>query len=182
MPVRAPQPSKLELSWAPGPIANSRFTPAEMAQIKVDSVPADIKEAVAKVAPGWQITDCGTDMDPGLRAEWRPEERALRSPARRAHRLRAEQEDQGARRQEDHAAAGRRARPARRLRPDRARGRQGTVAQASEPATSTEVRGSNRRWTCPLSRASEVKMELINQPTGWAFEAAYWAEIAIVSE
>lgn len=34
VPVRAPQPSKLELSWAPGPIANSRFTPEEMAQIK----------------------------------------------------------------------------------------------------------------------------------------------------
>lgn len=34
VPVRAPQPSKLELSWSPGPIANSRFTPEEMAQIK----------------------------------------------------------------------------------------------------------------------------------------------------
>lgn len=34
VPVRAPRPSKLELSWAPGPIANSRFTPEEMAQIK----------------------------------------------------------------------------------------------------------------------------------------------------
>lgn len=34
VPVRPPQPSPLELSWAPGPIANSRFTPEEMAQIK----------------------------------------------------------------------------------------------------------------------------------------------------
>ncbi len=34
VPVRAPRPSPLELSWAPGPIANSRFTPEEMAQIK----------------------------------------------------------------------------------------------------------------------------------------------------
>ncbi len=34
LPVRAPQPSKLELSWSPGPIANSRWTPEEEAQIK----------------------------------------------------------------------------------------------------------------------------------------------------
>lgn len=39
LPVRVPQTSKLELSWAPGPIANSRFTPAELAQIKVNNVP-----------------------------------------------------------------------------------------------------------------------------------------------
>ena len=26
------------------------------------------------------------------------------------------------------------------------------------------------------------KIELINQPSGWSFEAAYWAEIAVVSE
>ena len=27
-----------------------------------------------------------------------------------------------------------------------------------------------------------VKLELVNQPTAWANEAAYWAEIALVSE
>ncbi len=27
-----------------------------------------------------------------------------------------------------------------------------------------------------------VKLELINQPTDWKFEAAHWAEIAIVSK
>ncbi|MFO0928338.1 MAG: ADP-ribosylglycohydrolase family protein [Gemmataceae bacterium] len=33
IPVTPPTPSKLELSWAPGPIANSRFTAAERAKI-----------------------------------------------------------------------------------------------------------------------------------------------------
>lgn len=33
IPVKAVKPSKLELSWAPGPIAKSRFTEAEMARI-----------------------------------------------------------------------------------------------------------------------------------------------------
>ena len=28
----------------------------------------------------------------------------------------------------------------------------------------------------------KVKIELVNQPTGWAFEAAYWSEIKLVSE
>jgi hypothetical protein len=27
-----------------------------------------------------------------------------------------------------------------------------------------------------------VKLELVNQPTGWSWEAAYWAEIELLSE
>ena len=34
IPVQTPKPSKLERSWAPGPAANSRFTPEEMAKIR----------------------------------------------------------------------------------------------------------------------------------------------------
>ncbi len=34
LPIQPLQPSKLELSWSPGPIANSRWTPEEEAQIK----------------------------------------------------------------------------------------------------------------------------------------------------
>ena len=77
IPVKPPVPSKLELSWAPGPIANSRFTPEEMAQIKFDSTPHGIKQAVAEFAPGWEIRDCGPDMNPGLRAEWQGRKKVL---------------------------------------------------------------------------------------------------------
>jgi hypothetical protein len=35
IPVQTPRPSKLEKSCAPGLIANSKFTPEEMARIKV---------------------------------------------------------------------------------------------------------------------------------------------------
>jgi hypothetical protein len=28
----------------------------------------------------------------------------------------------------------------------------------------------------------EIKLELINQPTGWKFEAGYWAEISLLSQ
>jgi len=35
IPVQRPRPSRLEQCWSPGPIAGSRFTPQEMAKIKV---------------------------------------------------------------------------------------------------------------------------------------------------
>ena len=70
IPVQKPVPSKLELSWAPGPIADSRFTSDEMTQIRYDSMPQGMKQAAAKFAPGWEIKDCGPDMNPGLRDEW----------------------------------------------------------------------------------------------------------------
>jgi hypothetical protein len=35
IPVQKPKPSKLEQCWEAGPIANSKFTEKEMAQIKV---------------------------------------------------------------------------------------------------------------------------------------------------
>ena len=35
IPVRKPKPTKLEQCWEAGPVANSKFTVQEMAQIKV---------------------------------------------------------------------------------------------------------------------------------------------------
>ena len=67
IPVKAPKPSKLELAWAPGPIAGSKFTEAEMAQITVPGSAKGMKAALDKVAPGWSITNCNSYMDPGLR-------------------------------------------------------------------------------------------------------------------
>ena len=101
------RPSKLELSWAPGPIANSRFTEEEMAQINANS--ASMPRAVEKFAPGWKITNCGTDMDPGLRAECGGKKNVfVTHPLDREHRLRALPRSRDSRRQEDHAAPGRR--------------------------------------------------------------------------
>ncbi|MCU0980244.1 MAG: ADP-ribosylglycohydrolase family protein [Pirellulaceae bacterium] len=70
IPVVAPKPSALDLSWAPGPIANSRFTAEEMAKITVAATPAGWQKALDTFAPGWKLSDCGTDMDSGLRAEF----------------------------------------------------------------------------------------------------------------
>ena len=75
VPVEVARPGKLEQSWEPGPAAGSKFTPAEMAQIKPpqqaprESTRVDISAALTKFAPGWMAKDCGADMSPGIRDE-----------------------------------------------------------------------------------------------------------------
>ena len=69
IPVKPAKPSKLELSWAPGPIAESKFTEAEMDQIAVPGSAVVLKKDVHKLAPGWTIANCGPEMEPGLREE-----------------------------------------------------------------------------------------------------------------
>ena len=184
LPVRVPQPSKLELSWAPGPIANSRFTPAELAQIKVNHVPVHMLAAAEKFAPGWKITNCGTDMDPGPRAEWSGRKNVLvthpldqntgcvlsknvKVPARKKTTLRlvVGHDPQG-----DFDLI------------VRANGKEllrkpvSKATATSEPWLFQEVDLSG------FAGKQAVKIEIVNQPSGWSFEAAYWAEIAVVSE
>ncbi|NLX13585.1 MAG: ADP-ribosylglycohydrolase family protein [Phycisphaerales bacterium] len=73
LPIEKPVPGKLMQSWEPGPIANSRFTTEEIAQInppsQEPSVPTrvDLNAAISKFAPGWMIKDCGSQMSPGIR-------------------------------------------------------------------------------------------------------------------
>lgn len=69
IPVKKPEPSKLVFSWDPDPIENSRFTDEEMEKIKyrID----DIQKVVDRLFPKWVISQCGTDMDPGLRESYR---------------------------------------------------------------------------------------------------------------
>jgi len=68
IPVRAPRPSPLELSWAPGPAAGSRFTAEEMDRI-VATPGKRLQADLERFAPGWTIADCGPDMSPGFHAE-----------------------------------------------------------------------------------------------------------------
>ena len=64
IPIKEPKPSKLVFSWDPEPIANSLFTEVEMAQIKNKGY-IDIQKAIDDLFPGWIISNCGTDMNPG---------------------------------------------------------------------------------------------------------------------
>ncbi len=63
VPVQQSKPSPLELTWAPGPIAGSRFTEAETAQI---TEPSYRKQFTARF-PGWSLAGCGQIyINPGL--------------------------------------------------------------------------------------------------------------------
>jgi hypothetical protein len=182
IPAQVPRPSALELSWAPGPIANSRFTPEEMAKITVGNASDDVKKAVTKLAPGWQIDRCGQDMDPGWRDQFGGKQNVVLThpldqttgcvlyhsaaiPAGMKTRLRVVvgHDPQG-----DFEL---------RINADGRELRRKTVG----PKTTTD------HWLTEEVDLSEyagrtVKLELVNQPTGWAYEAAYWAEIKLISE
>jgi hypothetical protein len=78
IPVQEPEPGALETCWEPGPIANSRFTEEEMKMISVPVAPeADVRDAVERFAPGWTVTGCGIDMEPGIHDELRGRKHVL---------------------------------------------------------------------------------------------------------
>ena len=183
IPVQAPQPSKMELSWAPGPIAASRFTPEEMAQIRIEGESRKMKDALEKFAPGWKIADCGQEMDPGLRAAWqgRPNvlvthpldqhagcvlSKAIEVPAsqRTTLRLVVGHDPQG-----DFDLL------------VRADGKQ-ILRQPVSKDTATDGHWLTQTVDLTPFAGKTVKLEVVNQPNGWAYEAAYWAKLAVVSE
>ena len=182
IPVQPVKPSRLELSWSPGPIAGSRFTPEEMAQITAANTPSHMARDSEKFAPGWKIDKCGSDMNPGLRAEWAGRKNVLAThpldretgcvlsrtmavPAGKKTMLRivVGHDPQG-----DFDLI------------VRADGRQ-LLRRTVGPKT------TQAHWlteTVDLSgyAGKSVKLELLNEPNGWSYEAAYWAEIAVRSE
>lgn len=182
LPIREPRPSKLELSWAPGPIANSRYSAREMRRIKTFDVPPGMETAVANFAPGWKIANCGPDQDPGLRPEWGGRKSVLlthpldpETPCILTREVVVPKD----RKTVLHLVVGH---------DDRGDfdlivklNGKGVVHQPVSKATAT-----NDPWLVqdvdltPLA-GSKVKIELFNQPSGWSYEAAYWAELAIVT-
>lgn len=65
IPIKKPTPSPLVFSWDPEPITNSRFTEEEMTKIKHKGF-LNIQKAVNELFPGWIVSNCGTDMNPGF--------------------------------------------------------------------------------------------------------------------
>lgn len=81
IPLQHPKPSPLERSWEPGPIANSRYTDAELEEHirskQLSDGRPDMNAVIAEFAEGWQIEDCGLEMDPGMRPSYRGRENVL---------------------------------------------------------------------------------------------------------
>ena len=180
IPIREPKPGKLEQCWEPGPIANSKFTEAEIAKITAIAG-EDISEDVSKFAPGWKVTSCGPEMDPGLHEQamgksnvlvTHPLDRRTGCQLSRELKLPADKETV--------------------LRLTVGHHPEGDWALIVAVNGKQMVRKVVGKETAPdgwmetkvdLSEfaGEKVKLELINHPTGWAFEAGYWAEIALVS-
>jgi hypothetical protein len=73
IPLQIPQPGGFEQSWEPETEINSKFTEAEMSEIMASrsinrAAIKDISNAVAEFAPGWEVANCGDEMNPGLRS------------------------------------------------------------------------------------------------------------------
>jgi hypothetical protein len=181
IPSTPPTPGKLELSWAPGPVAGSKFTAAEMAEITVQDG-ANLKQAIGKFAPGWTIDRCGSEMDPGLRDDWAGKRNvlvthpldettgcvlskilAIPTGVKTALQLVVGHDPQGDFELIVRAAG------------------QELVRKPVGPQTAT---GHWLTEVVDLTRFAgrDVRIELINQPTGWSYEAAYWAGIQVTSE
>jgi len=181
IPRQRPRPSALEQCWEPGPAAGSRFTDEEMAKVTA-LVGADLSEAIEKFAPGWKVTKCGHDMDPGLRRELRGRENVLLThplsesigcvltrtvelpaPQKTVLKLVVGNDPRG---DWDLIV--------------KADGRQllrKTIGPETTTLGWTEVKVDLSRFA-----GKAVKLELVNQPTGWRFEAAHWAEISLESQ
>jgi len=180
IPVRKPKPGRLEQCWEPGPVANSKFTEEEMAKITAIAG-KDISEAVSKFAPGWKVKSCGFDMDPGLK-----EQEMGKSNVLVTHPLDRRTGCQLSR--QTKLPAGKKTT----LRLTVGHHPEGDWDLIVAVDGKEIVRKPVSEETAPdgwmqtkvdLSdfAGKEVKLELINQPTGWKFEAGYWAEISLVS-
>jgi hypothetical protein len=181
IPQQQPKPSALEQCWSAGPISNSRFTENEVAQITA-TAGKDLSEAIGKFAPGWKVSRCGQDMDPGLRAEQRGRKNVLVT-----HPL-----DQNigciiSRKVE--LPAGKRSTLKLEVGHD-PRGDWDLIVKANGTQLLRKTVGPDTAqlgWLeveVDLSRyaGKNVELELINQATGWHYEAGLWAEIALITE
>jgi hypothetical protein len=176
IPIQPPAPSKLELSWAPGPIANSRFTPEEMARITEGLIPS-----FNKFALGWTIKNCGTEMEPGLHARFGGKKNVFVS-----HPL-DKQTPCVLSRMAAIPAEGKTI--LRLVAGHHPRGDWTLIVKADGQQVFRQEVGketAKNGWltaTVDLSpfAGQKVKLEVLNQPSGWAFEAAYWAEINLTS-
>lgn len=181
IPVQSPRPSRLERSWDPGPATESRYSKQEMAKITALQG-KDLSKAIEQFAPGWKVAQCGEDMDPGLREQLRgrknvlvthplnPEigcviSRTVKLPANKDTTLKL--------------VVG-----------HDPRGDWDLIVKVDGKELLRKTIGPETTtvgWvdvSVDLSRYAgrSVKIELINEPTGWRYEAGYWAEISLVSQ
>jgi hypothetical protein len=179
IPVKAPIPNMLELSWEPGPVANSRFTEKENAKIRFSSFA--LQKDVSRLFPNWTVGETGPDMDPGLRESLRGKKNVLVTHPidRRTPCVLTTSTD---------IPAGKKTT----LRLVVGHHEQGDwdliIRVNGSPQKTVEIGKTltkNSGWAevifdlTPFAGSKNVKIDLENKANGWSFEAGYWAEIEI---
>jgi hypothetical protein len=178
IPVREVKPSKLELSWAPGPAAGSRFTKAELSKITRKNLPEQMAEDLKQFAPGWTIANCGPDMDPGLRPDWGGRKNVLVThpgdPKTACTFSRKVSLKRGTQPVLRFVVA------------NDPRGDTDVVVRVDNKevlrkSLNGKVQGAWVSQEVDLSpyAGKTVQLQVLNQPTGWSWEAAYWAELKL---
>jgi len=175
IPRQKPRPSKLEQCWEPGPSAKSVFTEEEKAKITAGRG-ADLKAAVGEFAPGWTVKDCGQDMDPGLHAEWNGRKNILVT-----HPLNRTTGCVLSRKVD--IPAGKEA-VLKLVVGHHAEGDWDLIVRADGKEILRKTVGKETAKDGWLEMAANLSgsgktslVEIVNQPTGWSWEAAYFASI-----
>lgn len=177
IPVLAPNPNKLEQCFAPGPPTQSRYMLKEMSRIK-----AETQITGDPVAVGWTVRNCGPDMSPGYHKELNGRQDVLVThPLDRATgcTISKEVEFPKDKKTHLHLSVGRHASGDWTLlvKFEDQILLQKEVDQKNAPDGWMDVRVD----LSPFA-GSKGTLTLVNQPSGWAWEGAYWDTIEIVSE
>jgi len=177
--VKPPRPSRLVQSWSPEPPSGVRYSPGEMARIRELPWARALAKSFEEWAPGWSLHHCGEDMDPGLRPEWNGRKNVFMT-----HPLDRQTPCVIARTVEIPADR----KVLLRLTVGHHPGGDWTlVVRANGEELLRQTVGektAQNGWldvTVDLSRyaGQKVRIELLNEPNGWSWEAGYWAKIDI---
>jgi hypothetical protein len=185
IPVEDVQPGKLEKCWGPGPIADSRFTEEERGRIRYaaadrpDMVSANLNDSIRQFAQGWKVSNCLNDMRPGLYGKVRGKENVLLT-----HPLGSDTACVLSRRVKVPAM---KKTTLRLTVSHHVQGDWTLVVKANDDElleTPVGPETTENGWmdvAVDLSKyeGQEIELELLNQPSGWAWEAGYWAEVQL---
>ena len=203
IPVQKPTPNVLELSWAPGPSGDARFTAAELAKIELrernlpppetfaDPDPTKaVQKTLDRFFKGWKTSTNATDEKPGFRAGLKRVDGGTESPCVMTHPAA----------RGSHATLSRTlVVPAKNARLHFRVANEPQIGDfllrvrvAGEEVFSTVVSGGDKKsktflfrdFDVPLTRwaGRNVTIELVNEANGWSWEQAYWSKLEVLGE